>query len=232
MTTLISDLSPLPQIAADIARNLGEEFPMPREAMVGWQFAALVEEGDELDDALAGSTFQELREEFADALLTAYLLAHYFPRGTVSIARRMDCWLQGLDPPVDSRPPSAYVKKLAKPLRRAAGVARRPGEWSAVEEALTRVVLSVMFHADQAGVDLMAAVNDKVDVIFARGWRAILCGACSEPITDHGWRHVRLGAYVHGDDRCMINLRGEDVRAHCMEQVFVTATGVVDVPNS
>jgi NTP pyrophosphatase (non-canonical NTP hydrolase) len=234
MTTSISCLSPLPQIAADISRKLGEEFPMSREAMVGWQFTALVEEGNELDDELVGGDFQKLREEFADALLSAYLLAHYFPRGAVDVSYRMDRWFaEETDPPIDCRAPSTYIKQLAKPLRRASGVARRPGEWLAVEEALARVVLSVVFHADRVGVDLATAVSDKVSVIFARGWKATLCGSCSEPITGHGWFHSRLGVHVHGDARCQINLKGEDVRGHCMVQVaFPDPKAVADVSRS
>jgi hypothetical protein len=44
-----------------------------------------------------------------------------------------------------------------------------------------------------------------------------ICGACRRP--GAGWYHVRLGSPVHDAEECLRNLRGEDVRGHCMVQL-------------
>lgn len=67
-------------LAANIARSVGEEFPAPAGEMVLRQFMSLAEEGDELNRALLNGTVRELRDEFADALITIYLLNHYLPQ--------------------------------------------------------------------------------------------------------------------------------------------------------
>lgn len=206
-------------LAANIARSVGEEFPAPAEEMVLRQFMSLVEEGDELNRALLRGTVRELRDEFADALITIYLLNHYLPQ--VDLDAELAAWADGATPEMVyvDYPPSYYIVQLAQPLRRALGHARRPGEWSAVGVAMVRVVLAIRSHAEQAGINLASAVTDKADVIFTRGWREYRCGGCGNPITGDVWWHHRLEVHLHGTGDCQRNVKGEDVRTHCMTLV-------------
>ena len=209
-------------LAANIARSVGEEFPAPAGEMVLRQFMSLAEEGDELNRALLNGTVRELRDEFADALITIYLLNHYLPQ--VDLDAELVAWTDGATPEMvyADYPPSYYIVQLAQPLRRALGHARRPGEWGAVGVAMVRVVLAIRSHAEQAGINLAGAVTDKADVIFTRGWRtfaALDCDVCGKPIVGIGWRHHRLGVVIHGGAACQSNVKGEDVRGHCMTMV-------------
>lgn len=213
------------KLAADIAGAVGTEFPAPATEMPGRQYLSLVEEGDELDRALAGDDLHELRGELADTLITVYLLAHYLPETDLEGALA-----RGGVAVLASTPPSYYITKLAGPLRRALGYARRSGPWSEVDTALARIVLMVQATARQAGVDLDVAVADKTRVIFSRGWRAatppaaripVMCGGCGRPVVGRGWRHQRLGVTLHGNSDCQASVKGEDVRGHCMIQVEV-----------
>lgn len=206
------------KLAADIASAVGTEFPAPATEMPGRQYLSLVEEGDELDRALAGDDLHELRGELADTLITVYLLAHYLPETDLEGALA-----RGGVAVLASTPPSYYITKLAGPLRRALGYARRSGPWSEVETALARIVLTVRATARQAGVDLDVAVADKTRVIFSRGWRQtpVICGGCGRPVVGRGWRHQCLGVTLHGNSDCQASVKGEDVRGHCMIQVEV-----------
>jgi hypothetical protein len=209
-------------LAANIARSVGQEFPAPAGEMALRQFMSLVEEGDELKQAIRDGTIRELRDEFADALITVYLLNHYLPQ--LDLDAELAAWTDGAKPEslYADQLPGYYIAQLAQPLRRALGHARRPGEWSAVGIAMVRVVLAIRSHAEQSGVNLTSAVTDKADVIFTRGWRtvaALNCDVCGKPIIGIGWRHHRLGVVIHGDDACQSNVRGEDVRGHCMTMI-------------
>jgi NTP pyrophosphatase (non-canonical NTP hydrolase) len=209
-------------LAANIARSVGREFPAPAEEMALRQFMSLVEEGSELDQALLDGTARELRGEFADALITVYLLNHYLP--LLDLDAELAAWTDGATPEMvfADKAPSYYITQLAQPLRRALGHARRPGDWSAVGVAMVRVVLAIRSHAEQAGIDLASAVSDKADVIFTRGWRVFAaadCDVCGKPIIGTGWRHHRLGVIVHEGDACQSNVRGEDIRGHAMTMV-------------
>lgn len=215
----------LTRLAADIATAVGTEFPAPAAEMPGRQYLSLVEEGDELDRALASDDLHELRDELADTLITVYLLAHYLPETDLegALARGVDAGGPIL---VAHMAPIYYIATLAGPLRRALGYARRPGSWSDVDTALAKIVLAVRLCARRAGVDLDVAVTDKARVIFSRGWREapstpVTCGGCGLPIQGWGWRHSRLGVILHGDPKCQANVRGEDVRGHCMTMVQV-----------
>ena len=41
-----------------------------------------------------------------------------------------------------------------------------------------------------------------------------ICGACGQPGAE--FYHVRLDSPVHVADECQRNLKGEDVRGHCL----------------
>ncbi len=55
--------------------------------------------------------------------------------------------------------------------RRWKGMARRSGPFSDVEAELADVVITAFVVADRLGVDLDAAVAQKLEVVFSRGWR-------------------------------------------------------------
>jgi NTP pyrophosphatase (non-canonical NTP hydrolase) len=207
------------KLAERIAREVGREFPAPPQYMPAIQFMSMVEEGDELDRALLDGTARELREEFADVLITIYLLNHYLPQ--VDLDAELAAWTDGATPEMvfADKAPSYYVTQLAQPLRRALGHARRSGEWSAVGIAMVRVVLAIRSHAEQAGINLDRAVIDKADKIFTRGWREYRCGGCGNPITGDVWWHHRLEVHLHGTGDCQRNVKSEDVRNHCMTLV-------------
>lgn len=80
-------IGPLPvaEIVAEMATNLGEEFPAPPHEMKMRQGLALAEEAGEAVGALRrylglarrNGTLEELESELADVVFTTYLLAHY-----------------------------------------------------------------------------------------------------------------------------------------------------------
>lgn len=206
-------------LAQRIAREVGREFPAPPEYMPAIQFMSLVEEGDELSQALLDGTARELREEFADVLITIYLLNHYLPQ--LDLDAELVAWTEGATPRMvfADKTPDYYIAQLAQPLRRALGHARTPGNWGAVGVAMVRVVLAIRSHAEQSGIDLARAVADKADKIFTRGWREYRCGACGGLITGDVWWHHRLEVHLHGTPECQRDVKGEDVRTHCMTLV-------------
>ena len=215
----------MPALVANIARNVGQEFPEPPDQMAARQFMSLVEEGTELDQALLDGSLQELRGEFADALITVYLLAHYLPQ--LDLEAELAHWTDGASPRMvfADEAPSYYIAQLAQPLRRALGYARTPGNWSPVGVAMVRVVLAIRSNAEQVGVNLDSAVMEKSEQIFMRGWRtvpSVCCGSCGNPIVGIGYRHQRLGVVLHEDPACHASVKGEDVRGHCMIRVAVT----------
>jgi NTP pyrophosphatase (non-canonical NTP hydrolase) len=62
--------------------------------------------------------------------------------------------------------------------RRWTGQARRTGTAQEFHREVADVVITAYVLADEAGFDLDAAVADKLNVIFSRGWR--------EPTSGHG----------------------------------------------
>jgi len=56
--------------------------------------------------------------------------------------------------------------------RRAAGLARRPGNPDQVRAELADVVITAYVAAVVLGIDLDHAITDKLAVVFTRGWRA------------------------------------------------------------
>jgi hypothetical protein len=43
-----------------------------------------------------------------------------------------------------------------------------------------------------------------------------ICGTCGQPGAEYF--HVRLNSPVHNADNCLRDLKGEDVRGHCLVQ--------------
>jgi len=60
--------------------------------------------------------------------------------------------------------------------RRAAGHARRIGTWQDFQQEVGDVVVTAYVLAAEAGFDLDAAIADKLQVIYSRGWREVSHG--------------------------------------------------------
>ncbi|MGI5185807.1 MazG nucleotide pyrophosphohydrolase domain-containing protein [Dactylosporangium sp. CA-152071] len=63
------------------------------------------------------------------------------------------------------------VGEFVGAVRRHAGMARRPGPFSDVEEELADVVLTAFVTAHTMGIDLRQALEKKLAVIYSRGWK-------------------------------------------------------------
>lgn len=63
------------------------------------------------------------------------------------------------------------VGEFVGAVRRHAGMARRSGPFSDVEAELADVVLTAFVTAHTMGIDLRQALEDKLAVVYARGWR-------------------------------------------------------------
>ncbi len=57
--------------------------------------------------------------------------------------------------------------------RRWKGMARRSGPFADVEAELADVVISAYAVADSLDMDLDAAINEKLEIIFSRGWKTV-----------------------------------------------------------
>lgn len=159
----------LAHFAAEIACNVGREFPdplVPWQEMTLRQLSSLVEECIELDEALAGDDRKAIADELADAAITPYLVAHYadidldnmeFDINAVAVFHR----------------PYQEAGKAMKAGRRFLGIARRTGTKEELADALIRVVFSVQFTAQSRYINLEQAIADKLNVIFNRGWREV-----------------------------------------------------------
>lgn len=204
----------LAHFAAEVARNVGREFPeplVPWQEMTLRQLSSMVEEAIELDEAVDGGDPAHIAEELHDATLTCYLVAHYADID-------LETTLCVVAPAYEQ--PYRLAGKAMKAGRRFLGIARRKGTREQLGLALARVVLAVRAVAVAEGIDLEKAIADKLNVVFSRGWREgqTLCGDCHEPIVGTAWRHSRLGVYLHADRPCR-TVNGEDVSNHCMERV-------------
>lgn len=157
----------LAQAAADIARNVGREFPdplTPWQEMTLRQLLSLVEEAVELDEALTKGTRAEVADELADAAITPYLVAHYAGIDLDNIEMEI--------PQVLGKP-YQEAGKAAKAGRRYLGIARRAGTKEELALALARMAFAVQLTANIHGVDLNQAIADKLTRIFERGWREV-----------------------------------------------------------
>lgn len=206
----------LAHFAAEIARNVGREFPdplVPWQEMTLRQLSSMAEEAIELDEILSAALRDpdELKGELADATITPYLVAHY-------AGIQLDPLIDTIEPVYDA--PYRLVGKAMKAGRRYLGIARRRGTQEQLAFALARVVLAVRATAGLEGVNLNQAIADKLNVIFSRGWHEpiTLCGACSESIIGPAWWHARLGVHLHDGRGCNV-VKGEDVSGHCMQRV-------------
>lgn len=63
------------------------------------------------------------------------------------------------------------VGEFVGAARRHLGMARRSGSRKEVEEELADVVITAFVTADVFGFELRHIIQDKLDIIFARGWR-------------------------------------------------------------
>jgi hypothetical protein len=156
----------LQELAADICRNVGVEFPASPSEMRSRQYTHLVEEGAEVVKALFAANLAALRDELADASLSAAMLAHYTDANieTAELAA-----FPAFNPTyLDIQ---AVIADVAGPLRRWQGWARRSGTQEEFVVALGLVMCTVRQLAINYGIDLMAAVEDKAKIIYSRGWR-------------------------------------------------------------
>ena len=77
----------LKSLVAYLVKNCGEEYPAPPHEMLMRQALKLAEESGEVIKALCryvgisrkSGSVQEVEDELADVVLSAYLLAHYLP---------------------------------------------------------------------------------------------------------------------------------------------------------
>lgn len=217
----------LAQIAADIARNVGREFPdplVPWQEMTLRQLASLAEEVIELAEARETND-PDLPGELCDASLTPYMVAHYAGIDLDSVVNDLDSKFTSYGEPW------RVAGDVLKAGRRYLGIARRSGTKEEFAATLGRLVLAVRQDACHANIDLDQAIADKVEVIFSRGWKEgqIVCGSCGLPILGRAWRHVRLNVHIHARDACLSSVRGEDVRKHCMESLIIPPAGEVTV---
>lgn len=165
----------LVDLAARIARGVGTEFPAPPHEMVQRSYPALVEEADELDDDVVDGNLAGVREESADCVITAYLVAHYVntlpeaPNYRLDLDAAVGAAFPGFDPGGPD-----IVKRAARiagPLRRFLGHARRSGSLEDLALVLGQFVLTTRAIATQHGFDLDQAIAAKAEIIFGRGWR-------------------------------------------------------------
>lgn len=158
----------LTNLAADIARNIGEEFPAPVREMVQRQYTHLVEEARELVKAMAAASLADIRDELADVALVAHILAHYIEVNVITAEAIAFPSFTPTYPDV-----LGTAADVAGPLRRYLGIARRSGTIEPVVHALGLVMLTVRQLATNHGVDLDAAITEKAQVVYARGWREV-----------------------------------------------------------
>jgi NTP pyrophosphatase (non-canonical NTP hydrolase) len=65
------------------------------------------------------------------------------------------------------------VGEFVAAYRRAQGMARRPGPMADVEAELADVVITAYVTAHVLNIDLMDAIDNKLTIIFTRGWRDV-----------------------------------------------------------
>lgn len=160
----------LPSVVADMAQNLGREFPAPPQEMVLRQLASLVEEAIELDEALEDGSQAEVCTELAQCIFSAYLVAHYMG----DVGRSLDSAV--LVSALSSRHEAPYraAGRAMKAGRRYLGIARKRGGRGSVVIALADTVVASRMVAKlpQFEIDLETVLAEQAKKIFTRGWRA------------------------------------------------------------
>lgn len=156
----------LAKLVTEIARGVGTEFPAPRQEMVLREYVHLIEETDELIVAMEGSSLAEVRNELADVAMTVALIGHYLDvtpteATTAAFASFSPTYLNIY----------GVVGRMAGPLRRYLGIARRVGEREPVVITLGTVLLTVAQVATNNGINLDLAIEEKAEVVLSRGWR-------------------------------------------------------------
>lgn len=63
------------------------------------------------------------------------------------------------------------VGEFVGAYRRVVGMARRTGSWEDVESELADVIITAYVTAAQLNIDIDAAIERKLSVIFTRGWK-------------------------------------------------------------
>lgn len=63
------------------------------------------------------------------------------------------------------------VGEFVGAYRRWAGMARRSGPWSDVEDELADVIIVAMCTADAFGIDIRSALTRKLHILVTRGWK-------------------------------------------------------------
>jgi NTP pyrophosphatase (non-canonical NTP hydrolase) len=156
----------LAQLVAELARGVGSEFPAPLPEMVLREYVHLVEEADELIEAMSASSLANIRDELADVEMTAALIAHYL---AIDLTGARTAAFASFTPTY----PNIYgaVAKLAGPVRRYLGIARRVGGLEPVVVGLGTVMLTVSQLATNHGINLDVAIEEKSAVVLTRGWR-------------------------------------------------------------
>lgn len=94
------------------------------------------------------------------------------PSVAADVAGHLDA--AGFTEPAQLRQTLALAEEVGEfvgAVRRHAGMARRPGPFSDVEEELADVVLTAFVTAHTMGIDLRRALEDKLAVVYTRGWR-------------------------------------------------------------
>lgn len=201
-------------LALRICRELGKEFPFPPEQMRWAQGWSLAEEGFELEREARHGNLLGIQEETADLVITAYIAAHYYGIDLTEAGKELT-WAAF----PGQEPPWAMAGLAIGEMRRYCGVARRSGTLREVGTRLVGVVWSTYRFADGVGFSLDEAIQAKADKIFTRGWHEYRCGACGKPIAGDVWYHNRLAVHLHGTGDCQRDVKGEDVRTHCMTLV-------------
>ena len=61
--------------------------------------------------------------------------------------------------------------ELVGAVRRWAGMARRTGPFDDVEQEMADVIITAFVSVRVLGIDVTKAVNEKLAIIYSRGWR-------------------------------------------------------------
>jgi len=161
-------LDHLPEITARMVTEMDNHFD-PAQAATR-QVLALVEETcDEFVDAYLFGTDINQAAELADVLITAHVTGNVLAAELADVPHGSG--KPGHLPTLQVLQLAHRTGRVAACYRRAAGMARRPGPASHVDEALKALVIAVYDTAILLGIDLDTAVAAKLTDVFARGWR-------------------------------------------------------------
>lgn len=92
------------------------------------------------------------------------------------------------------------VGEFVGAVRRWSGLARRSGGMEDVQSELADVVITAFVTASTMNIDLLAAIREKLQIIYTRGWREIPLKS-SVSGTDHYCMYCGPG-YRYGSEGC------------------------------